>query len=188
MPPTTTDTPVDTLLARATLFGTAAGLHLATARATEIALKTNKARTMRAVNHIMMLMTHELNQLPDLGHPPPQAGGRIMSSRRQKQKRLTERRRYVHQFMATYIAELRQILKRVWPAYERSHPDTRGPCHTCAFNPSTDTWTGFEKTVFKLMDAIRKGQPFHCHEGLMRKANGEWYYNPTALPLTRCRG
>ena len=57
-----------------------------------------------------------------------------MSGRRQKAKRALERRRYVQRFMATYIAELRQILKRAWPAYERSHRGTPGPCHTCAFN------------------------------------------------------
>ena len=109
-----------------------------------------------------------------------------MSGRRHKKKRLAERRRYVQRFMRTYIADLRQILQRAWPAYERSHPDTRGPCHTCAFNPSTDTWPGFEKTAFSLMDAIRKGQPFHCHEGLPTKPNGEWYYDPAVPPPPRC--
>ena len=77
-----------------------------------------------------------------------------MSGRRHKAKRLDERRRDVQRFMATYIAELRQILRRAWPAYERSHPGTLGPCHTCAFNPSTDTWPGFEKTAFGLMKGM----------------------------------
>ena len=77
-----------------------------------------------------------------------------MSGRRHKAKRLDERRRYVQRFMATYIAELRQILRRAWPAYERSHPGTPGPCHTCAFNPCTDTWPGFEKTAFGLMKGM----------------------------------
>ena len=35
-----------------------------------------------------------------------------MSDRRQKENRRAACRHYVHQFMATYIAELRQILKR----------------------------------------------------------------------------
>ena len=39
LPSTTTDTPVDTLMAAATILGTAASLHSATARATEIAIK-----------------------------------------------------------------------------------------------------------------------------------------------------
>ena len=71
MPPTTTDRPLDTVVAIANILGTAAGLHLATARATEIAIKTNKVTTMRAVEHTMMLMSRELTQVPDLGTPPP---------------------------------------------------------------------------------------------------------------------
>ncbi len=111
-----------------------------------------------------------------------------MSGRRQKMKRALERQRYVQRFMATYIAALRQILKRAWPAYERRHPGTPGPCHTCAFNPSTDAWRGFEKTAFGLMNAIRKGEPFYCHEGLTRSSTGEWYYDPALPPPARCRG
>ena len=68
--------------------------------------------------------------------------------------------------MVSYIAVLRQILKRAWPDYERRHPDTPGPCHSCAFNPSTDTWPGFEKTSLGLMEAVQKDQPFYCHEHL----------------------
>ena len=111
-----------------------------------------------------------------------------MSGRQHKRRRRAELRRYVQAFMASYIAELRAILKRAWPDYERRHPDTRGPCHTCAFNPSTDTWPGFERTVFSLMDAIRKEQPFYCHEHMPTDADGAWYPDPT-LPLpSRCRG
>ncbi len=57
-----------------------------------------------------------------------------MSGRRHKARRARECRDYVQRFMARYIAELRQILQRAWPAYARRHPDTPGPCHTCAFN------------------------------------------------------
>ena len=74
-----------------------------------------------------------------------------MSGRRHKANRRADRlaaqTAYVTRFMTAYIAELRSILKRAWPGYVRRHPDTRGPCHSCAFNPGTDTWTGFEKTV-----------------------------------------
>lgn len=111
-----------------------------------------------------------------------------MSGRQAKKKRASERRQYVHQFMVSYMAVLRQILKRDWPNYERRHPDTPGPCHTCAFNPGTDSWSGFEKTALGLMEAIQKDKPFYCHEHLPTTPSGEWYYDPT-LPLpTRCRG
>ena len=105
-----------------------------------------------------------------------------MSGRRHKASRradrLAARTAYVKRFMAAYIAELRSILKRAWPNYARRHPDTRGPCHSCAFNPGTDTWTGFEKTVFGLMNAIRKRQPFYCHERLPTDpTSGDWYWD-----------
>lgn len=111
-----------------------------------------------------------------------------MSGRQAKQKRASARRAYVHRFLATYMAALREILQHAWPAYARRHPDTPGPCHSCAFNPGTDTWSGFEKTVIGLMDAITKDQPFYCHEKLPTKANGDWYWDATLPPPPRCRG
>ena len=85
-----------------------------------------------------------------------------MSGRQAKKKRARERR---------------EILKR-----------TLGPCHSCAFNPSTDTWRGFEKTTLGLMDAIREDRTFYCHEQLPRTPNGDWYFDPTLPPPARCRG
>ena len=38
------------------------------------------------------------------------------------------------------------------------------------------------------MDAIRENKPFYCHEHLSTKPNGEWYYDPTLPPPSRCRG
>ena len=111
-----------------------------------------------------------------------------MSGRQQKAKRARDRKAYVRRFLATYLALLREILKRAWPAYVRGHPDTSGPCHSCAFNPGTDTWPGFEKTAMGLMEAIQKAQPFYCHEHLPTQANGEWFYDPTLPPPSRCRG
>ena len=115
-----------------------------------------------------------------------------MSGRRHKASRRADRlaaqTAYVKRFMVSYIATLRSILKRAWPEYSRRHPDTRGPCHSCAFNPSTDTWTGFEKTVFSLTNAIRKRQPFYCHEHLPTDPTGQWYCDPTMEMPPRCRG
>ena len=111
-----------------------------------------------------------------------------MSGRQAKAARARQRRDYVHRFMVRYVAVLRRILKRAWPDYARRHPETPGPCHSCAFNPDTDTWPGFEKTALCLMEALQKDQPFYCHEHLPTNPNGEWYYDPT-LPLpSRCRG
>ena len=109
-----------------------------------------------------------------------------MSGRQHKKNRAREQRIYVERFMASYIAKLRQILKRAWPDYVRHHPETRGPCHTCAFKPSADSWPGFEKTVFSLMDAIQQDHPFYCHEHLPTNANCEWQWDPVLA--TRCRG
>ena len=111
-----------------------------------------------------------------------------MSGRQHKQRRARERKDYVQRFMATYIVELRQILGRAWPAYARRHPDTRGPCHSCAFNPGTDTWPGFEQTALGLMTAIRQDRKFYCHEHLSRKANGDWYWDPSLPTPAPCRG
>ena len=111
-----------------------------------------------------------------------------MSGRQHKKKRARERADYVRRFLTSYLAVLRQILKRAWPDYERRHPGTPGPGHTCAFNPSTDSWPGFEKAALGLMDAIREDKPFYCHEHLPTRPNGDWYWDPTLPPPARCRG
>ena len=65
MPSTTTDSPVDTLLAAATLLGTAATLHHAAARAADLVIQSNNTRRIREINHLMQLMTNDLNKLTD---------------------------------------------------------------------------------------------------------------------------
>ena len=149
-------------------------------------MRTGNATIVRQVTRLLELMARDLNKLPQR-QPDPPPSGRIMSGRQHKKKRRDERRRYVQRFMAPYIAELRQILRRAWPEYERRHPDTRGPCHTCAFNPSTDTWPGFEKTVFGLLETIRKGAPFYCHEHLRTDVDGDYEWDGM-IPPTVCRG
>ena len=78
-----------------------------------------------------------------------------MSGRQQKKKRLAERRRYVQRFMANYIAELRQILKRAWPAYERRHPGTRGPLPHLRVQPAH----GHLDRIRKDRDGVDGGDP-----------------------------
>ena len=52
--------------------------------------------------------------------------------------------------------------------------------------PSTDGWEGNDTTALGLRDAIEKGAPFYCHEG-MEIVNGE--YDPmTAKELRLCGG
>ena len=109
-----------------------------------------------------------------------------MSGRRHKQTRDRERRAYLRRFLSRYIGELRRMLKRRWPDHVARYPQTRRPCSTCAFNPSTDTWPGFETTVFELLTAIDRGRPFYCHEDLPTNHAGEWCWDAEKAHL--CAG
>ena len=88
---------------------------------------------------------------------------------------------WIRKWCKAYIARLRAILKRTWPG----RPDGRSPCHTCAFNPGTDAWPGFESTVTNLMFAIEDGNPFYCHDG-HRKTEHGWLVDPAKAQL--CAG
>ena len=57
------------LIAAATILTTSAELHSATARAAEIAIKSNDEGTILQVNRIMRVMTAELKNLSNLGRP-----------------------------------------------------------------------------------------------------------------------
>ena len=96
-----------------------------------------------------------------------------------------KQRAYIRRFCESYIGELRSIMKAAWPDIKQSVPDHKSPCHTCAFNPSTDSWPGFEKTVTGLMFAIEEGKPFYCHEGHPRTQDG-WFVDPSKAKL--CAG
>ena len=98
-----------------------------------------------------------------------------MSGRQARKRRGEETKRYVRGFLESHIRVLRGILKRRAPTLPA---DVRSPCHTCAFNPSTDTWLGFETTVLGLLEAIEGGRSFYCHEGLPTDENGAWYWDP----------
>ncbi len=56
------------------------------------------------------------------------------------------------------------------------------PCHTCAFNPATDSWRGADTTAIALMRAIANDQPFYCHEPFERVKSG-WKFDPAKAEL-----
>lgn len=78
----------------------------------------------------------------------------------------------LHQF----VRELRAILKRRAPAQRAQFPNQRPPCHTCAFNPQTDSWRGADATAFALLRALEEDQPFYCHEPFERTKTG-WVFD-----------
>jgi hypothetical protein len=81
----------------------------------------------------------------------------------------------VNRILKTLIVELRAILKRVAPAYYARFPNAGRPCHSCAFNPSTDSWEGFDTTINGLLKCIHDDRPFYCHEGIpWKKPATEW--------------
>ena len=63
MPPTTIEIPIDQAL-RAAANILAAALHSATARATELAIKTKDVTIIRQTTALMKLMTCNLNEEP----------------------------------------------------------------------------------------------------------------------------
>jgi hypothetical protein len=98
-----------------------------------------------------------------------------MSGKRAKQGR-RGRDRAVIELLHGFVVELRRILRRRSPDYYRRFPDARRPCHTCAFNPATDSWKGAENTAFALQKAIAADEPFYCHEPFERTADG-WKFD-----------
>lgn len=94
-----------------------------------------------------------------------------MSAKRAKaaRRRLEAR---VHEVLVGYVAELRRILRRRGPEQRKQFPNARPPCHTCAFNPATDSWAGADSTALALQKAIAADQPFYCHEPFERTSEG----------------
>lgn len=101
-----------------------------------------------------------------------------MSGRSARRARRRIKSRYVDRFLRAYITVLRRILKR------RGIPEGEpSPCHTCAFNPGTDSWRGFQSTVTRVMESVEQGRPFLCHEGLPTRPDGNWYLPTERQPL-----
>ena len=88
-----------------------------------------------------------------------------MSERSAKAQRRRDRSAMRHLMLET-IGGMRALLRRRGPEMRQRFPKSAGPCATCAFTPSTDSWSGMDATVWGLVQAIRNDQPFYCHEGM----------------------
>ena len=101
--------------------------------------------------------------------------------RRARLERAIQEGQHFDQFLRAYVDVIRNIYKR------RARPGANSPCHTCALNPATDHWQGFEKTMMGLMDSIENETPFVCHENLPSGEDG-WYVDPRKPPPPLCAG
>lgn len=110
-----------------------------------------------------------------------------MSGKRSKAARQALVEHDVHAMLSTFIANLRVIFKRRAKEQYRRFPKMKPPCHTCAFNPATDSWVGADATAWSLAQAIRDLKPFYCHDG-MKIVDGN--YDPRTLdhPMKMCAG
>ena len=93
-------------------------------------------------------------------------------------------RRFVRRVCRQFLRNLRAIYARVLPTYNERFPNARKPCHSCAFNPSTDRWVGMESTAYKLAQAIKDDQPFYCHANLPYMRGFGWI--PVKKKLRLC--
>ena len=102
----------------------------------------------------------------------------LISGKRSRRDRRRRVRTYIDRYFLGYVRILRGVLKR------RGIPEgSRSPCHSCAFNPGTDTWEGFDSTVMGLMECLTEGRkPFICHEGLPTRPDGAWYLPVELMP------
>jgi len=90
-------------------------------------------------------------------------------------------RAQIRRTMLAFIQRIRSLYRERAIAHRSAFPGTPSPCHTCALNPSTDTWQGFDATATNLMDSLLGERPFFCHEPLpyvhyrlRGKCGGEW--------------
>lgn len=87
----------------------------------------------------------------------------------------TNGRRLVNRVLRGFMQEIRAIFKRRAATHFREFPKAGRPCHSCALNPSTDQWQGWDSTANELMKAIRDDRPFYCHDNIAwRKPVTEW--------------
>lgn len=91
-------------------------------------------------------------------------------------------RELVNRVLRRFVRILRGVLKSRGPEIYARFPNARRPCHTCAFNPSTDNWKGWDSTAYDLMRAIARDQPFYCHEPFERTKDG-WKFDPAKASL-----
>jgi len=96
-----------------------------------------------------------------------------------------EQKLTVTEIMRIFMEGLRGILKEATPVFYDQNPNERRPCETCAFNPSTDSFSGFTATAYGMMKSIRDVKPFFCHDN-----QPNWRDNVVDHPqeLKMCRG
>ena len=95
----------------------------------------------------------------------------MSSGRRAKRERALAGRAYLDTFLLAYVRILRRLLRK----NAAKLPPGQSPCHSCAFNPSTDGWPGFQSTMLGIIESIDKGTKFVCHEGLPTDEKGQWH-------------
>lgn len=95
-----------------------------------------------------------------------------MSERRDVAKTTRRQDEAIHRYLVAFIGQVRALFKRRAPAHYERFPKAARPCATCALNPATDSWPGFEQTTANLMLAINQGAPFYCHTP--EPVNGEY--------------
>lgn len=86
-------------------------------------------------------------------------------------------RGFVRRFCQLYIDKLRAILAK--------NPPKGHPCESCAFAPHTDSWAGFESTIWDLIQAMQKGANFYCHRNL-ETVDGEYVKKPGLKGMIPC--
>jgi hypothetical protein len=79
---------------------------------------------------------------------------------------MSKRRLLVRTLFEHYVRRLRVVLAREGATFYAEQPDAQPPCHSCAFMPSTDGWTGFLATMVELHKALDEERPFFCHHGM----------------------
>jgi len=88
-------------------------------------------------------------------------------------------RKMVRRFCEIYIQGMRKLLKLT--------PPKESPCSTCAFAPRTDTWDGFESTIWGMIQATEKGLPFYCHRNL-ETVDGDYKRHEDLSKMIPCAG
>lgn len=87
---------------------------------------------------------------------------------------MTHSHRLIRAIFRNFIGRLRVIRDRNAPAYFGDNPEASRECATCAFEPSTDGWQGFDATMMHLQKAIAEDRPFFCHHGMTYVKGHGW--------------
>lgn len=72
----------------------------------------------------------------------------------------------VYRVLRLFVVELRTIYNRLKGPYYKRFPNAGHPCASCAFQPATDDWTGWDNTAYHMMQSLRDERPFYCHANL----------------------